>query len=508
MSVRKARSLPAKAAFFARFAGLGAFAAAGQAPLGWWWLSLLALSLLWAALPREGARPAIWGWAMLAAGTGYFGAALFWIVEPFFIEPEIHGWMAPFALVLMAAGMGLFWGLAGVVAAALAEGRVRLLALVATMVGAELLRGWVFTGFPWAMIGHGLVGTPVMQFAAVLGAAGLSLLILLAAALPWLAGTVQGRALGIGCSVLMLVLVWIWGNQQTDLPPPREQIVRLAQPNAPQDEKWLDENLFRFFNRLLDQTEADADPAPDLVLWPETAVPFLLEYPGDGLHMMAAAAAVHGPDTLLAFGVQRQEAGRFFNSLAVMTTHAEVTHVYDKHHLVPFGEYIPFSEWLMGTPIGGLAGPALRGYTAGPGPVTLDLGPLGRVIPLICYESIFARHLRQTERPDWILQATNDAWFGELTGPFQHLAQARLRAVEQGLPVLRVANTGVSAIIDARGGIVAYLPLGETGFLDGAIPGALAPQLYALWGDWPVIGLIMLLGVGARGSGRFTRRRY
>lgn len=490
-----------RARFAAIYGGLGILAAAGQAPLGWWPVSLLALVGLFLLLPLHRGSRALAG-CMWLAGTGYFGASLFWIIEPFFIEPEIHGWMAPFALVLMAGGMALFWGLAGALAAWVTHGRMRLIALAAGLVALELLRGWVFTGFPWAMLGHGFIGTPVMQLAAFTGAGGLSLLLVLAAVLPVLGQTITARAAGASVTITALAAVWVWGAAQTALPPDRDATIRLAQPNAPQDEKWLNENMYLFFNRLLYQTTYPADTPPDLVLWPETSVPFLLEYPGDALEMMAGAAAVHGPDTRIGFGVQRIEANRYFNSLAILSTDTQITDIYDKHHLVPFGEYIPFSEWLMGTPIGGLAGQALRGYSPGPGPALLDLGQLGVALPLICYESIFPRHLRTEERPDWVLQVTNDAWFGELTGPFQHLAQARLRAVEQGLPVLRVANTGVSAFIDARGGVAAELGLGVTGFLDGPLPGALPPTVYSHYGDWPV-WLVLVLTLG----GAALRRR-
>lgn len=478
------------------YGGLGAAAAAGQAPLGWWAVSVLALACLFGLLPLHDSARALSGRLWLA-GTGYFGAALFWIVEPFFIEPEIHGWMAPFALVLMAGGMALFWGLAGALAAWSTRGRARLVALASALVALELLRGWIFTGFPWAMLGHGFIGTPVMQLAALTGAGGLSLLLVVAAVLPALVPDWRWRVAGSGVSIALIAAVWVWGAGQTGLPPDQQATVRLAQPNAPQDEKWQDGNAYLFFNRLLDQTAFPSDTPPDLVLWPETSVPFLLEFPGDALEMMAEAAALQGPAMRIGFGVQRFEDGRYFNSLAVLTTDAEITHVYDKHHLVPFGEYIPFSEWLMGTPVGGIAGQALLGYSPGPGPALLDLGPLGVALPLICYEAIFPRHLRTDTRPDWILQITNDAWFGELTGPFQHLAQAQLRAVEQGLPVLRAANTGVSAFIDARGGIVGEIGLGVTGFLDGPLPGALPPTIYARYGDWPIwLLLAMMLGGG------------
>ncbi len=486
------------------YGALGVLAAAGQAPLGWWPLSLVALAALFRALPLA-AAPRAWGGRLWLAGTGYFGAALFWIVEPFFIAPEIHGWMAPFALIFMAGGMALFWAGAGWMAARAAAGRARLIALAAALVLLELLRGLVLTGFPWAMLGHGLIGTPLMQLAALTGAGGLSLILLLAALLPQLAIGLGKRAAGALAAVALGSALWLWGATRTELPPDRDQVVRLVQPNAPQDEKWREDNIYRFFTRLLDLSAEPASPAPDLILWPETAVPFLLEHAGDGLWMMADAAAAHGPDTLLGFGVQRLEGGRYFNSLALMDTEAEVLDIYDKHHLVPFGEYVPLIGPLLPPGYAGFAAQQLRGYSPGPGPVLLDLGPLGRALPLICYEAIFPRHLRSAARPDWIVQITNDAWFGELTGPYQHLAQARLRAVEQGLPLLRVANTGVSAVIDARGDLVATRDLGVTGHLDAPLPSALPPTLYARFGDWPMIALLLALFGGAALAGRVRR---
>jgi apolipoprotein N-acyltransferase len=481
--------------------GLGLLTAAGQAPLGLWPLSILALVILIATLPLAG-TPRDWGRILWIAGIGYFGAALFWIIEPFLIEPEIHGWMAPFALIGMSTGMAAFWAGAGWLAARLTTGRARLPALASLLVLLELSREWVLTGFPWAMLGHGLIGSPLMQLATLGGAGALSLLILLAALLPNLGTTSRSRAAGTAAALALIVPLWLWGSTRTALPPDREAIVRLVQPNVPQAEKWSEGNIYLFFFRLLDFSSAPADPPPDLILWPETAVPFLLEYPGDGLDLMADAIDLHEHDTLLGFGVQRLEGGQFFNSLAFIDRSAEVIATYDKHHLVPFGEYVPVLGALLGEGYSGFAAQQLLGYTPGPGPQVIDLGPLGRVLPLICYEAIFPRHTRTQIRPDWLMQITNDAWFGELTGPYQHLAQARLRAVEQGLPLLRVANTGISALIDARGGIAAELPLGATGYLDTPLPGALPPTLYARSGDWPLILILLALLGAAIAQGR------
>jgi apolipoprotein N-acyltransferase len=197
----------------------------------------------------------------------------------------------------------------------------------------------------------------------------------------------------------------------------------------------------------------------------------------------------------VAFGIQRVDGNRGYNTLAVVDQTGRLTQLYDKHHLVPFGEYIPFGDIaydLFG--ITAFAAQQGAGYSAGPGAAVLDLGPkLGRILPLICYEAVFPQDLRAAPiRADWILHITNDAWFGTLTGPWQHLAQARLRAIEQGLPLLRAANTGVSAVIDARGRVVAKIPLGRAAFIDAALPPPLPPTLYARHGDLPLV--LLLLG--------------
>ncbi|MBK5946610.1 apolipoprotein N-acyltransferase [Rhodobacter veldkampii DSM 11550] len=469
---------------------LGAAVAAGQAPLGWWFVALPALAGV-IALAAAAHRGAAWiGWA---AGAGYAAAALNWIVEPFLIEPEVYGWMAPFALVLMAAGMGLFWAAAAGVGARL--GRApgsRALAMALALAGADLLRGYLFTGFPWALLGHIWIDTPLAQAAAFAGPVGLSLITALVAASLALPG--RGRMLTAPVAALALAGLWAGGQARLAVPAPVRAapvMLRLVQPNAAQHLKWQPDMAREFFYRHLDLTATDPAPGarpPDLVIWPETAVPFLLEDEGPGRAMIAEAAG----GVPVAVGIQRMEGARFFNSLALIGAGGAIGPVYDKFHLVPFGEYIPFGDLAARFGITAFAAQAGNGYSAGPGAMVLDLGALGRVQPLICYEAIFPQDLRAApERPDWLLQITNDGWFGDLTGPWQHLAQARLRAVETGLPLARAANTGVSAVIDAKGRVLAELGMGQIGTLDLALPAALPPTLYARTGDWPVFALIV-----------------
>jgi apolipoprotein N-acyltransferase len=466
--------------------GLGAVMATGQAPLGFWWLALPALGALTVLICRApDARSA--AWLGLFGGAGHFGLALSWLIQPFLIEPEVHGLMAPFALLLMAFGLALFWAAAAALSAA-ATGWHRPLAFAVALTLAELLRGHVFTGFPWAMVGHVFIDTPAAQLAALGGATGLTLLATLATTLP-----VAFRLRGLVAGVALLAAGFAFGLWRLDQPEPaaRPLTVRLVQPNAEQGLKWDPERARAFFDRLLEMTAAA--PRPDLVIWPETAVPYMLEHEPMLAPMIAGAA---GGATVIT-GIQRAEGARYYNSLVAIAPDASVAARYDKHHLVPFGEYIPFGDlaydWFG---LSAFAAQQGAGYTPGPGPQVLDLGPqIGRILPLICYEAIFPQDLRAPTRPDWLLQITNDAWFGTLTGPYQHLAQARLRAIEQGLPMIRVANTGISGVIDAKGRVLSFLPLNRAAHLDAALPPGLPPTVYGRWGDGPVIGLMALLAL-------------
>jgi apolipoprotein N-acyltransferase len=463
---------------------LGVVAALGQAPWHLWWLTLLAMAgLVWLVSRAE--TPATGFRIGLAAGTGHFALALSWIVEPFLIDVARHGWMAPFAVVLLSAGLALFWAVAAALSARVPH---RALGFAVAFTGLEWLRGVVLTGFPWAMVGHVWIGTPVDQLAALIGPSGLTLLTLLAAALP-----VGFRWRGLAASALVLGLVAGFGLWRLSQPVPedRDITLRLVQPNAAQSLKWDAALAETHLDRLLTLTSEGA--GADLTIWPETAVPYMLEYAPSVARMITDASGGRP----VAAGIQREEGGLFFNSLRVLEGDGEEAARYDKHHLVPFGEYVPLGDlayrWFGLTAFAAQAGAT---YSAGPAAAVLDLGPLGRVLPLICYEAVFPRLVNAApERPDWMLQITNDAWFGIRTGPFQHLDQARLRAVEQGLPLIRVANTGVTAVIDARGRVLQALPFGEVGVLDAALPGALAPTPYARFGDLTLA--LLLAGLAA-----------
>ncbi len=468
--------LPTLGAAFA----LGALAATGQAPWGMWYLAVPAFAAFFLLVTRRGAG----FWPGLAFGAGHFGLALSWIVEPFLVEPEVYGWMAPFALVLMAVGLALFWALPA--AMLVTRGP---LAVAVGLSAAEVARGLVFTGFPWAQPGHVWVGTPVDQVASLAGATGLTVLTLLAAALP-----VAAPRAGTAAAVAALAAAAAFGLWRLSLPLPPDPgpVLRLVQPNAAQRLKWDPAEAGRIFDRSLGLTRGST--RADLAIWPETAVPYLLN---DAPRARAAIAEAGGGAPVIV-GIQRTDGGtRGFNSMAVIGPGGGVSAIYDKYHLVPFGEYLPLGD--LAYDLFGLSAFAARtgnGFSAGPGPRLLDLGPgLGTIAPLICYEAVFPGILSAMPgRAGLIVQITNDAWFGTRTGPFQHFAQARLRAIEQGLPLARAANTGITAMVDARGRVTARLPMGEAGALDAPLPAALPPTPYARFGEVPVWLLLAALG--------------
>lgn len=481
---------------------IGLIAALGQAPWGLWPLTVMAMAaMLW----RVGGTPTARTAALraLAVGTGHFALALLWITQPFLVEAEIYGWMSPFAVILMALGGGLFWALPAWPAHRLGWDRdSRALALALAILVSDWLRGWFFTGFPWALTGHVWIDTPAGQVAAWFGAMGLSALTMVSALLIVLGANAPHRAKGLAAlrpflprlatAAMLIGAVWFAGLARLSQPLPADQpqIIRLVQPNADQTLKWSVEWAPIFYERLTSLSALPLEPElgtdrPDAVVWPETAVPFLLN---DAEPTLADIAAASGARTIV--GIQRSDGAAWFNSLAEFTADAKIGAVYDKFHLVPFGEYMPWGDALARVGVTAFAARYGNGYTSGPGPQVLDLEGLPPFQPLICYEAIFERHLVRDQRPAWILQITNDAWFGNWSGPYQHLAQARLRAIQSGLPVLRAANTGVSAAIDARGVVRATLPLNQAGVLDARLPGALPPTLWWRWGDGPMLALM------------------
>lgn len=458
----------------------GAVAGLGQAPWNIPLATFAALAFVFSWRPTAGPRPFVAGFAV---GLGYTLMTLHWIVQPFMVDPVRDGWMAPFALVFMAAGFAAFWGAAFWGAARVRPGSA--LALAVAWVGVEYARSVMLTGFPWVLLGHIWIDTPAARLAAYVGPHGLTVLtfgLVLLTVMRW-------RWVAAGPVVAILFLQG-WPTDRSAPDTAGRPIVRLVQPNAPQNEKWDPARARVFYDRLVQAT--GADPRPDLIVWPETSLPYLLEYATAEVEEVADLA--RGAPVVI--GTNRRDGDRFYNAAIVVGPGGAILDTYDKVHLVPFGEYIPLGEWAARFGITGLAASHGGGFTPGAAQRLLTIPGVGRAQPLICYEGIFAQEVNAgPDRADFILLMTNDAWFGRNAGPRQHLAQARLRAIEQGLPVVRVANTGISAMIDPTGRILDSLSMGIDGHMDVALPVAHPPTVYRTVGDWPFL-LLLILGAG------------
>ncbi|WP_368040523.1 apolipoprotein N-acyltransferase [Roseicella sp. DB1501] len=461
-------------------------------------LSVPGLLVLAAAQPRW-QRAAwigfLWGWGQGVAG-------IWWVTEAILMDAATWWWLVPLAAPALAAGLALFAIPPVLVARALPPGWPRLAAFAGLWVLGEMARGWLATGFPWNLTGTvwAFAALPV-QGAALIGVHGLSLVTMLLAGLPLLRGW---RVWALGG--LVLAGFAGFGAWRLAQPAPPDQPVELVlvQGNVAQEVKWRQDRRMPIFQHYLAMTEAAARAARAAapgrhiaVIWSETASPFLLTQDPEARRMVAAALPETA--TLLAGTVRAawDPQGRLsavWNSLAVLDASGEVAAVYDKSHLVPFGEYMPLAGIL---PIRLVAGS--MDFSAGPGPVTLQAPGLPPFGALICYEVIFPGAVVPRPRPDWLVNITNDAWFGVSSGPWQHLAAARLRAVEEGLPLARAAQTGISALFDAKGRRLAMLPTGETGTLTLPLPGAEPPTPFARFGlalPGLAAAICLLLGIG------------
>ena len=516
---------------------LGALSGLALPP--WHWVPLVVpafAGLLWlldaaAASPRPLRATAVTAWLF---GAGHFLVSVHWIVEPFLVNAARHGWLIPFALAGMAGGLALFPAATGLITVALTRrfalgGIARALAFAAVWVLFEWVRSWLFTGFPWNLTGYVWAATPaVMQAVAFTGIFGLSLMTVAAGAMPAaLAGPGSGRRVDVWIAATIFTIalpaaVWSGGSLRLAAAPDyrpdgaTEMVpgvrLRIVQANIPQQQKWQPElragHLQRHVALSQQASRRQSTTPPTHVIWPETAVPFYLA--GDD-NVRAVAAIAVPRDGALITGAPRRSGGdgndRFWNSAHVIIGDGQIVASYDKAHLVPFGEYVPLRGVL---PIDKLVS-GQGDFSAGAGRQTISVPGLPPFSPLICYEAIFpGAAARRDTRPGWLLNLTNDAWFGTFAGPQQHFAIAATRAVEEGLPLVRAANTGISAVIDPYGRPIAMLGLGVEGVIDSGLPRALAtPTPYARWGNaLPgamlaiVVLLIVLLQIGGRRGGK------
>lgn len=441
-------------------------------------------------------------------GFGYFLCGLYWVGAAFFAEgPDLLPLM-PFAVLGLAGGLAVFTALGAACARLFwSEGPLRVLALAVGLSASEWLRGHLFTGFPWNLFGQAVGFTDVTaQAASVVGVYGLTLFGLFVFAAPAvLAGEPDERRWPrravLGAALALIVVDVAYGAIRLSQAAPVGTAVvpgatiRIVQPDIDQSQKWSDDFRQATIDKLI--ALSDAKTGPDTmgaisfsqIIWPETALPFFLtEEPA----ALEAIANLLPPGTSLVTGAPRMEptdeGRRFYNSVFVIDDVGNIEAAYDKIHLVPFGEYLPFEGLVKRLGLGPLF-KGIGGFSAGPRRQIIRMPRLPAFSILICYEAIFPGEAVATgaDRPDYLINVTNDGWFGRTAGPYQHLDEVRLRAIEEGLPIVRAANTGISAIIDGYGRFVARLPIGLDGVLDGAVPSERPPS------QFPRIGSMFLL---------------
>lgn len=460
-------------------------------PLLWLGLPLL-LALVHGAASRKQAFGLGWCFAF-----GYFTLSLYWIAAALFVDIGRFWWLVPFCVAGLPAVLGLYYGLATLLWYRWRRLDVPGAALLALLLFvAEYARGHLFTGFPWNLFGYVWADIlPVAQSASLFGIYGLTLLTLFAACLP-AALFIRTRA-ALHANLLatsLFLLLAAWGALR--LQEPSETLdtrFRLVQPNIAQALKWDPTQREGNLQTLLRLSAAPVI-APTMIIWPESAVAFFLT--DDASRRNQIAAALPKGAVLVTGGDRRQPnhaKGRwdYFNSLLVLDGNA-ITAVYDKFHLVPFGEYVPFQGF---GPVAA-ATTSMGSFVAGPAPQTLQVGTMPPFSPLICYEVLFPAAVTDgSGKPQLLINVTNDAWYGRTAGPYQHLAIARLRAIEEGLPLLRAANTGISANIDAYGRTLQFLPLNTEGVIDAPFSRPAPRTLYAQLGNRLAVAGALCLGL-------------
>lgn len=413
-------------------------------------------------------------------GFGYFLAGLWWIGGAVLVEAESFAWALPFAVVGIPLVLSFFYGFATMLARILwTDGVGRIFALAFGFGVAEWLRGFLLTGFPWNPAGFAAMPVPMlMQSAKIFGVTGMNVLAVLVFAMPALLAAGPGRRSGFAIAGILLALHAGYGYVSLFAPAPAEGkrlAVRIVQPSIDLSEKWdagVRDRIFATMLALSSEVVQGAEK-PQLIVWPETSVPFLLTERPDAL---AAIGGMLGEGQMLLAGAVREEAGasaaddaRYYNSVVLIDASGAIVDAMDKVHLVPFGEYLPFEDLMARLGVGQLvAGP--MNFDAGSERRAMSLPGGLRAVAYICYEIIFPDLVAAPAgEADLLVNVTNDAWFGDTPGPYQHLRQAQLRAVETGRPLLRAANTGISALVDDRGRIVDALAMDARGVIDASL---------------------------------------
>ena len=471
-------------------------------------LTLPALTLMldanWARLQAAGFKRLFRSFFATAwwFGLGFFLISLFWIAEAFLIEPERYAWMIPFALLILPGGLALFPAVfVGLAARFWTNDLRRVFVLAIALALSNWMRGHVLTGFPWNVWGYAFAeNLTLMQLYSIGGiyAAGLVGLLLFLIPVAFLSASRRSAVAYLIVSGVVWGGMVAYGQHRLSIPQAFDEDIRLVviQPNVPQAEKWKPENRNRLLPQYLQQTQEalqqTSKAEQTYIFWPESAFPFLLDEQPAALQ--AIGNTLPPQSTLVTGGIRRKitsENKLFFNSAFVVSSDGEVLASYDKVRLVPFGEYLPGRFLLQSLGVERLV-PAPADFTSGLKHTKISLKNSFSFQPLICYEAIFPQtRMHGLDRPNLLVNLTNDGWFGVTSGPYQHLTQARVRAVEQGIPLLRVANTGISSLVDSSGRILAKVVLNKRGSFDSVFPIQSGPTPYVLFGDSIFWGIIL-----------------
>jgi apolipoprotein N-acyltransferase len=504
----------------------GALSALAMAPFNAW--PVLFVTFPVAVWLIDGAAAGRWRGVPAAAmtgfwfGLGYFVPGLYWLGYAFLVDAQTFAWLMPFAVLGLPAYLALFTAFGFGLARLLWTGdSSRVLAFAVSLTAAEWLRGHVLTGFPWNAFGYALTEPLALaQTASLIGLWGMTLLCVAIFASPavLIDGSRPGRRPWIApaAALVLLGIMGVFGTVRLMLQPTELTNVklRIMQPNLQQDVRFNYAAKAEVMQKYLTLSDRASGPQStgvrdtNILIWPESAFPFFLTREADAMAQIAdllpkgtvlITGSVRAPDVPPGVRITRA-----YNSIYIIDHDGSVLSVYDKLHLVPFGEYLPFQDWMEKLGFVQLT-KVQGGFIAGTRRRAMEVPNAPRALPLICYEAIFPGNVASSDdRPGWIVNLTNDGWFGISTGPYQHLQQARLRAIEEGLPLVRAANTGISAVIDPSGRFVARLGLGIEGVLDANLPKPLPPTVYARIGDIPaaILALAALLLVIRRGTSR------
>jgi apolipoprotein N-acyltransferase len=422
-------------------------------------------------------------------GFGQFTFGLYWICNSLFIEIASFWWLVPIALTLIPAILSIYTGIVcWLFSKYSTKTPLDILLFSSLWVLTEYVRGKFFLPFPWNLTGYTLAPFDrLSQIASIIGVYGMSFLVVSFATSAYYIASSPRKVLAYSIFCLIPLITFTYGKYRLELPTQfTDYTIRLVQPNIEQKLKWLNHERQNHLFKQLNLTKDNQPQDLKLIIWPEAAINYNIE----STKFREFITSSIPENSILILGGIHTKGKKFYNSIFALSKKGDIIDYYDKRQLVPFGEYLPFGD--LGIPI--ISKYFLQGFSAGLLEKTFHLPDFPSFTPLLCYEVIFNELIsKNVPRGTWILNITNDAWFGKSSGPYQHLAMAKIRAIEQGLPLVRVANTGISVIFDPFGRELVKTKLNETTVIDYKLPTSLPPTLFSKFANLPIILLSILI---------------